>query len=39
MVFRPPIGDVPASEPAFGKLNDREVMLGAPKDHVKGSQA
>jgi hypothetical protein len=30
---------VPASESALRKLNDRKVMLGALKDHVKGSQA
>jgi hypothetical protein len=33
----PPIGEVPASELALGKLNDRNVMLGARKDHETSS--
>jgi hypothetical protein len=34
-----PVGDVPASGPALEKLNDRKVILSAPKDHVRRSQA
>jgi hypothetical protein len=39
LVCSPPVGDVPASGPALEKLNDRKVILSAPKDHVRRSQA